>query len=265
MVALCKKPFEVLSPKPATSPSVSPWTARQRTFSLQTQPLVTTGISEHYIQTVAAVSARANATDPLMTLVQAEALGLEKGPRSAEVFLKGMWALSIARLRAKIAHGAFIAEAANFAAVLCFEPRLAHWEPPSAADQPIYGAERPVLNGFLTQLRDMKRRHLSPVAEKMSGGRYWELCLVTRDPAREYVPGAVRAVVVPFIEAMARDEIPWPDGTYQGPVPVELCASSRRARDVYEHLGFEEVGCFETSGRKSWLMIYTGSSNKLSA
>ncbi|KAG4218801.1 hypothetical protein PC116_g32719 [Phytophthora cactorum] len=41
-------------------------------------------------------------------------------------------------------------------------------------------------------------------------------------------------------------------------MPVWLEAGSERARDVYAHFGFREVGEVVTGGVKTWGMIYTG-------
>ncbi|KAK6955921.1 hypothetical protein Daesc_003568 [Daldinia eschscholtzii] len=167
----------------------------------------------------------------------------------------------ITRLTAKIAVGAFVVEAGGFAAGACWEP--ARVGDPHRVDVAAR-MERPLFRSFADGVEELMRVHLYPVAERMSAGRYWKLSLMARDPAVEYVPGAgsyikpltviipVRAVMVPFMEKFTSDQ------NEGGAMPVWLEAGSERARDVYAHFGFREVGEVVTGGVKTWGMIYTG-------
>ncbi|OTB13506.1 hypothetical protein K445DRAFT_304275 [Daldinia sp. EC12] len=130
------------------------------------------------------------------------------------------------------------------------------WEPARVGDpQRVDVAarmERPLFRSFADGVEELMRVHLYPIAERVSAGRYWKLSLMARDPAVEYVPGAVRAVMVPFMEKFTSDQ------NEGGAMPVWLEAGSERARDIYAHFGFREVGEVVTGGVKTWGMIYTG-------
>ncbi|CAJ2511362.1 Uu.00g069870.m01.CDS01 [Anthostomella pinea] len=167
-------------------------------------------------------------------------------------------ASALTRIRAKIQHGAFVAEAGNFAAVACWEPLSV--QKPLVTDLNEGDTSRPLFAGFARAIEGMVAEHLRPVAERVSEGRYWHLSLMARDPEVEYVPGAVRAVLAPFMRRFVEREIEVEGGMAIGPAPVWLEAGSERARDVYAHFGFRVVDAVETAGVKTWGMIYTGDS-----
>ncbi|OTA79452.1 hypothetical protein M434DRAFT_402071 [Hypoxylon sp. CO27-5] len=217
-------------------------------------PPVTTGTSDSYIQGLATAVSRASATEPLTVMFQGEKL--PPGQSVADLDLASIqrmiYETAVTRLTTKLAAGAFIAEAGGFAAVACWVPGKVGQ--PYASHASVL-PQRPLFARFLEGWTDMMRRHLYPIAERVSGGRYWKLSLMARDPEVEYVPGAVRAVLVPFIERFTSDQ------NEGGPVPVWLEAGSDRARTVYAHFGFREVGEIEVNGIKTWGMIYTGNIN----
>lgn len=169
------------APLPADPPSL-----RDRATAL---PPVTTGTSERYIQGLASAVSRASATDPLTVAFQTEKL--PPGQTAADLDLPAMQRIvyesATTRLDVKLAAGAFIAEAGGFAAVACWEPgRIGH---PHRTDGKTL-ADRPLFAEFLTKVSETMREHLYPIIERVSGGRYWKLSLMARDPAVEYVPGA---------------------------------------------------------------------------
>ncbi|KAI0853878.1 hypothetical protein F5Y00DRAFT_269238 [Daldinia vernicosa] len=220
-------------------------------------PEVTTGTSERYIQGLASAVSRASATDPLTVMFQGEKL--PPGQTTKDVDLATMQRIvydsAITRLTAKIAAGGFVVEAGGFAAVACWEPGRAGDPHRMDVSTAAVSGKRPLFKAFVDRVTELMRVHLYPIAERVSAGRYWKLSLMARDPAVEYVPGAVRAVLVPFMERFTSDQ------NEGGAMPVWLEAGNERARDIYAHFGFREVGEIITGGVKTWGMIYTGNIN----
>ncbi|KAI0384815.1 hypothetical protein F5Y04DRAFT_221627 [Hypomontagnella monticulosa] len=214
-------------------------------------PPVTTGTSAHYIRGLASAVSRASATDPLTVAFQTEKL--PPGQSAADLDLPALQRIvynsATTRLDAKLAAGAFIVEAGGFAAVACWEPGRVGLPHRTAKEDLV---ERPLFAEFLRKVSDTMQEHLYPIVERVSNGRYWKLSLMARDPGVEYVPGAVRAVLVPFIERFTSNE------NEGGPMPVWLEAGSEQARAVYAHFGFREVSEMDIRGIKTWGMIYTG-------
>jgi len=142
-------------------------------------------------------------------------------------------------------------------------------------------AEKPIYGEFVTRIEMARQEHLYPILWKeqklgmedrsldvhseraiaIADGEdqkhllFWHLSLTSRNPAvQPPVPGAVRAVIEPFVKKWV-DEIKMP--------AVWLEAGSERARDVYGYLGFrvvDEIVVGEDehgNGIKTWCMIYT--------
>lgn len=153
-------------------------------------PLVTTGTSESYIQGLASAVSRAFAADPLTVMFQSEKP--PPGQSVADLDLASIQRMvyeeALSRVTTKLAAGGFVAEAAGFAAVACWEPRKVAGQ--LYAPHASVLAQRPLFAWVSGGWADMMRRYLYPVAERVSGGRYWKLSLMARDPAVEYVPGA---------------------------------------------------------------------------
>ncbi|KAI1496163.1 hypothetical protein F5X99DRAFT_422334 [Biscogniauxia marginata] len=232
-------------------------------------PPVTTGTSELYIHRTAAAVARASLTDPLNILFLSEMPYFSSStstPLTPTTIYRPLYSSAASRLRAKLARGAFVAEAGGFAAVACWEPlSLRDAEPRCGADFDVgvglsgdKRGGRPAFAAFAEQVRVLKRLHVDPVSPR---GRSWHVCLTARDPAREYVAGAVRAVLVPFMRRVTGEE----DGDgleewERGPVWLE--AGNETARDVYAHFGFRVVHIIEVMGIRTYGMIYTGNLEK---
>ncbi|KAI2632202.1 hypothetical protein GGR54DRAFT_634968 [Hypoxylon sp. NC1633] len=214
---------------PPSSPTTTaePTTAPSNPSKPSVLPPTTTGTSERYAQGLALAVSRASATDPLSVLFMGEKLAPGRSVAGLDLAaLQRMVRKSAeTRLAVKLAHGAFVAEAAGFAAVACWEPGRTY---------------------------AVMREWLYPIAERVSRGRYWKLSLMARDPGVLYVPGAVRAVLVPFIERFTSEH------NEGSAMPVWLEAGSEQARDVYAHFGFRDVGEIEVGGIKTWAMVYTG-------
>ncbi|RYP11960.1 hypothetical protein DL765_007539 [Monosporascus sp. GIB2] len=223
------------------SPDITVQSARRETASSLVLPPVTTGTSEDYVKGLALTVSRAYATDPLNVLFESEKLSPDQPIEclSPERIRQMSYECAVARLGAKIPHGAFVAEAAGFSAVACWEPESIYEKPRADMNAEAVKVARPIFAEFLEKLEAIRKKHLWPVAEKMSRGRVWHLCLMARDPTVPYVKGAVRAVMVPFMKkftSVDQDE---------GPIPVWLEAGSEQARAVYAHFGFREVGVWE--------------------
>ena len=142
--------------------------------------------------------------------------------------------------------------------------------------------QRPVYVEFITRIEIARRKHLYPIIWEAKssnidesnldphtrealavGGRdlkhllFWHLSVTSRNPAvQPPVPGAVRAIIEPFVKKWV-DEIGMP--------AVWLEAGNVRARDVYGYLGFRVVDEIVVgkdehgNGIKTWCMIYTKS------
>ena len=217
----------------------------------------------------------------------------------------------LARLEHKVAAGAFIAEAADFNAVACWEPvyapSLEELDGDGIGDVDVVprdatyafeaireskemyqgmllremAVQRPVFADFIVKIRAAMRRGLYPVlwaaaaaakgqenGANMSGGSddgvgvgkkdllYWHLSVMSRDPGRPPVRGAVRAVIEPFVKRFIEDD---------GVAAIWLEAGSPRARDIYGYFGFRVVDEIAIGGDgtenggtvKTWCMIYT--------
>lgn len=130
----------------------------------------------------------------------------------------------MARISRKIAVGAFVVEAAGFAAVACWEPPLSTpLDLPEEAIYEIAREGRPIYAAFVRDLQVARRETFG------CHTRFWSLNLMARDPDRKD-KGAVRAVIEPLV-ARARAES----------LPIWLVAANERARDVYAYFGFRVV------------------------
>lgn len=211
-------------------------------------PPITAGTSAEYMRRLEEISSRAFAAEPLTIAFASERLGI------TEVTPADIACAHATRLATKVAAGAEIVEAGNWAAAAC-------WEPPgvcaasltTSADSAALKS-RPVFADFHNQITAAKRKHLGETSY------YWHLSMMARDPSRT-TRGAVRAVLEPYLARARRDR-----------VPIWIEAGSARARDVYAYFGFrivEEiwsgVGKIGASGHRqeggpgvpTWLMIYT--------
>ncbi len=169
---------------------------------------------------MADVCSRATVNDQLNVIFQQDKTG-----DSTHVTADLLYPAAKARVEKKVKAGASVVEAANFAAVVC-------WEPPEATAQTTLSetelqdlaVERPIFASFIRQMQEVRIRTLG------RDQAYWNMSLMARDPERKD-KGAVRAVIEPYVARARREG-----------VPIWLCAGNERARDVYEYLGFRTVG-----------------------
>lgn len=255
-------------------------------------PTISGSSSEDYMEACARSDSRASITSPLFRHFEAEKLPpLENeeyftdalGNRSptSETLLRRLARISDAemevmifkacmgRLRNRIV-GAFVAEAGNFAASTCWEPRYAPPESETSTSEDLVpvpnrtSPDRPVYTLFNAKIEAAKRKYLYPVLQEHArtasseylaqpvcpftrkalalnetGDKsdprlmYWKLSMTSRDPTvQPAVPGAVRAVIEPYVKRwINEDKMP----------AVWLEAGGPRARDVYQWLGFRVV------------------------
>lgn len=241
---------------------------KPQTYREKSLPKVTTSTSQAYIHACALASARASATDALNRAFQSEKLPSKslEGTTQAQVE-KLIYDSAVNRLAYKLPRGGFIVESANFAAVACWSlmsvVEHAHTE---TELQEVISSGRPIFAEFLRQQEQLKRETLYPLCKRLGVEKYWNMSLMARDPAREYVSGAVRAVSEPFMKAFvgsgdsSSEILAGLDGelrTFKGPVWCE--AGSDQARGVYAHFGFKVVGKMVVKEIPTWGMIYTGS------
>ncbi|KIW17651.1 hypothetical protein PV08_04846 [Exophiala spinifera] len=183
------------------------------------RPRMTTSRSEYYQEKLAEIYSRATVDDALNVVFEQDKNGSSTGPVTASM----LYPASRARVATKVKAGSFVAEAADFAAVVC-------WEPPDAVARPLSEPElqelakgRPVFAKFV---RDQQAARAATFGTDQP---YWNMTLMARDPERSD-RGAVRAVIEPFVARARKDG-----------VPMWLCAANERARDVYAYFGFRVV------------------------
>ncbi|OAP62148.1 hypothetical protein AYL99_04351 [Fonsecaea erecta] len=184
----------------------------------QSLPRTTSSQSPEYRHQLAEISSRATLGEPLNIAFQQEKTG-----RATAVTPDLLYIGAKGRIETKVAAGASVVEAANFAAVAC-------WEPPSSTPQPFTEAqfaemarERPVFAQFARDIQDARLDCLGPSQP------YWTLSMMARDPKRKD-KGAVRAVIEPYINRAKEEK-----------VPLWLVAGNERARDIYAYFGFRVV------------------------
>ena len=119
------------------------------------------------------------------------------------------------RLEEQAKDGAVQVEAGDWSAV-------ASWEAPDFPYKPASGELGLLRSEWFQRVMDCKARHL--------GGPAWHLGFLARNPDKPVVPGAIRAVLQPFIDKAQAAELPcW------------LEATNPRAVKVYERFGFKVV------------------------
>lgn len=189
-------------------------------------PSISTGSSREYIERIARIATRASLRDQYLLAFMKESGTITPDTTTDEVFQQ-MLQTKLERIKRKVNDGAVLAECGNFSVMAC-------WSPPSPAiahhlDRQVRqldSARQPIYAPFQRAIYEARAKHLYPVY----GDRYWNLSLMARDPSVPPVPGAVRAVMQPFMQKAGENgEAIW------------LEASNLHARDVYAHFGFRTV------------------------
>ncbi|ETI28937.1 hypothetical protein G647_01389 [Cladophialophora carrionii CBS 160.54] len=191
------------------------------TSSTTTSISFTLSRSPEYAHRLAEITSRATLTDPLNVVFQQETAGASTPVTSQLLYIGAK-----RRVDAKLAAGAVVVEAGNFAAVAC-------WEPPAAIataaqltqeQEQEQDRQRPIFARFLRQVQDAETACFGSDPQPR-----WKLSLMARDPLRRD-KGAVRAVIEPFVTRAKAER-----------VPLWLVAGNERARDVYAYFGFRVV------------------------
>jgi hypothetical protein len=174
------------------------------------------------IPRLARIVATAGITDPFTILTNMEKHRCEAADLTVDELVRG----NIIRITTKMQTGAIMVSAADYAAVAC-------WQPPQstrlmeAKDGDLSFtdfASRPIMRKFFRDSAHLRR-------DTFQRRDYWYLTLMARDPRRERVKGAVRAVLEVGIK--------WAE---EEGAPIWLEAGNERARDVYAAFGFRPVG-----------------------
>ncbi|OQV09018.1 hypothetical protein CLAIMM_13203 [Cladophialophora immunda] len=186
--------------------------------STQSLPRTTASQSPEYRHQLAEITSRATLSDPLNIVFQQEKTG-----RATAVTPDLLYMAAKRRIETKVAAGASVVEAANFAAVACWEPPSSNLAPFTEAQFAEMARERPVFAQFARDIQGAKLACLGPDQP------YWTLSLMARDPERKD-KGAVRAVIEPYVNRAKEER-----------VPLWLVAGNPRARDVYAYFGFRVV------------------------
>lgn len=133
---------------------------------------------------------------------------------------------NFARIQHKLANGAILVEAGDFAAVACWEPPACTAKMEASDGDLLFPAfaERPMMHSFVRESATWRRK-------AVRGRAYWHLSLMGRDPCRRDVKGAVRSVLEAGIWWAEREA-----------APIWLEAGNQRARDIYAAFGFTDLG-----------------------
>lgn len=204
-------------------------------------PNTTTGTSESYIQQMATVVSHAILPSPIWRVFIREGPYNLPNTASNDDRQQEYHALIEQYLLPGVAAGAQIIEAGDFSACAAWWPPGSH-RPPQAPtnDQSEDGTEEMLMSAFERQIDQVRNEHVW----SKYGQEYWYLGLLGRDPRKLAVPGAVRAVLRPYIERAAREG-----------KPIWLTTTNPRARDIYVHLGWAVVKEVVVREWRQWCMI----------
>ncbi|KAH7020902.1 uncharacterized protein B0I36DRAFT_26618 [Microdochium trichocladiopsis] len=229
-------------------------------------PPVTRGSSDEYLQRAALATARASLSYDFTILMEKEKIShatsvpIHSVELDDEAVIESTRAAALGRLRNKVTWGSFVVEAGDFAAISCWEPRDINSEDYTGIHEVAEAMRptRPLFAGFQDDIGKLQEKLLEPVVRKMRphDGKFWQMSLVARDPTREYLPGAVRAVIAPLMDEVCSAQTPG------GAAPIWLVAGGQKARDMYEHFGFQEVGRIDVAELPLWGMMYTAGLDK---
>lgn len=140
-----------------------------------------------------------------------------------------------------VERGAFVLEAADFAACASWWPPGSHKPPKDVGKSDEEEQQVKTVGSFFARETDKVRAEL---IWARYGQDYWHLILIGRDPRKEAVSGAVRAILRPVIKKAAEEEI-----------PIWLVTSSSHARDIYLHYGWQMVKMISFQNIDQWCMI----------
>lgn len=222
-------------------------------------PKVTTSSSHDYAHRFALTTSRANTKEPFTLMLTAEVATADVLQKLTEDELRELlYTRAIRRLTLTLGKHprTFIAEAADFSAVACWEAcRVKDAMTPQQIDDMIAhptdgSSPRPHFANFVRKIEIVRTRHLYPLCQQSSADDkpdFWHLTMMARDPTVPYVKGAVRAIMAPFLETFLQDD----------KVPVWLEAGDSRVREIYRHFGFKDVedGEIVVNGISTFCMI----------
>ncbi|KAJ1324863.1 hypothetical protein MN608_09568 [Microdochium nivale] len=223
---------------------------------------VTRGSSDDYLVRAALATARASTDYAFTILMEKEKISHATSIPISQVtiepsdIIESARVAALSRLRKKVTWGSFVVEAGGFAAISCWEPRSILDDEYTSGQAVLIESmrtTRPLFAEFLDKEGELQREFLEPAVRRMrpQDGRFWNMSLVARDPTVPRVPGAVRAVIAPLMDECCSRE------TEGGAVPIWLVAGGQKARDMYEHFGFRDVGCMYIEDLPLWAMLYT--------
>ena len=114
--------------------------------------------------------------------------------------------------------GAVVVQTGNWSAV-------AIWEPPGFEGKPFTnsGSAGPMRTAWRARVAAAKEKHLR-------GRTYWHLGFLARNPKADVVPGAISALIRPYLDRAKADG-----------VPAWLEAVDERGVAIYQHFGFKLV------------------------
>lgn len=213
-------------------------------MSKQDLPKMTVGTSEEYNEKTASIVSHAMLPSAMWTLFFKDGTNGIGVDASEEQTLRVYHSIAKEFLAPGATLGAFIAEAGDFAACASWWPPGSH-TPPKDLNNELEGLDRPpeetsLMAGFE---REVDKIHHELVWSRY-GQDYWHLGLLARDPRKPVVPGAVRAVLEPFINQAAAER-----------KPIWLVTTSEHARDIYLHFGWQVVRVVTVEGHVQWCMM----------
>jgi hypothetical protein len=226
---------------PTTATMSSTMSTQESQTSKQEVPQMTVGTSDAYNDKMSMVLSHAMLPSPnWQTFVTEGEDGI--GLAASEKDLLQAYQSIIEQYLSHAARsGAFIAEAGGFSA-------CASWWPPGSHDPPkdpvvVEGTEPQGETLRASSHREIEKVRFEHVWSRYGQG-YWYLGLLGRDPRKPAVPGAVRAVLKPFVDQAAADG-----------KPIWLTTTSRHAREIYLHFGWEVVSVVNCHGHSQWCMM----------
>lgn len=202
---------------------------------------MTVSTSEEYIEKMASLAAHAMLPNVLWGLFSREdtdGVGLDA---PEEQRLQAYRSVVKQYLLPGARSGAFIAEAGDFSACASWWPPGSHQAPKDVEDFDELERQGKTLSAAFG--REVEKIKIEQIWSRY-GQEFWQLGLLARDPRKPAVPGAVRAVLQPFIDQAAAAE-----------KPIWLVTTSTHARDIYLYFGWQVVRMVTVHGHHEWCMI----------
>ena len=215
---------------------------QEHQISKQDVPKMTIGTSDEYIEKTASLVSHAMLPNVIWRLFfsREETDGMSSAVSQGNR-LQVYHSVVKQFLLSGIVSGAFIAEAGDFSACASWWPPGSHQPPKDVRGLVENERQGETLSAaFEREIENVKANQIW----SRCGQDFWHLGLLARDPRNTAVAGAVRAVLLPFINKAAVESR-----------PIWLATTSEHARDIYLHYGWQVVAQVTIQGHTQWCMI----------